>query len=185
MSIISLDGTFMDIDKETAIKDLWNAVETGLKSIKTLNTNAFIKEDTIENLWNSITISQTNLRHIHEILMNKIYKWTYYTDEILTFRTEGFMISRVEGFGVKVRVITSSKQKFKYTNIDDAMVLSLDCFSNDDGIKPIDLKPEDLPLLINDLFKGSLFREIINDNKSRKQPKPIPVQPDPVPDPNK
>lgn len=147
----------MKIEKKEAIKLLWSAVEDTIKSLKTINENSVISASHIEHLWLSLQNYQDNLRYIKEVNIGCFYKRKSYDNEYVIFRAENFSTDE-DGLTVFVRTLTATKKRVDYTNIVDETHYAI---LNMKDLEEIQIKPEDLPLYIDNEFKGTLFTEIL------------------------
>jgi hypothetical protein len=171
----------MKIEKKEAIKQLWAAIEDTTKALKALSDNPVVSSS-ISKLWDSLSSYQDNIRALTQlnITLGNFYKFTLYDKSYAIFKAEHLdtnTANNSDSLGLKVKMLTSSSNKFNYNTTKEDMIYSITELNNNDKLVEIEINPQDLPLYIGNEFLGSLFKELMTEAGL-----PIPVTPEPEPE---
>lgn len=157
----------MRIDKKDALKNLWNAYEDIMKSLKALSDNPIVGSVT-DQMWNALESYKRDIQQLPRLdtdCYGKWFQWIPYgnQEEKLIFKALHLDTnsSKSIGLGIKIQVLAASKNRHHYNEVSEFMWLDLNTFLSLDHIKEITLNPQELPLYISYEFKGTLFESIL------------------------
>lgn len=150
------------MNKKEANKYLWKAIENTTKTIKALDNNPVTKY-LVTQLWSYVEIWQKSIQALPNIsiITGKFYSTKDFNNSTLIVRAGDIEpTNHSVSLCIPFYVLTCSNNTFEYIEVNDILrksILDIGLF------KEIEVKPEDLPLYINNPFKGKIFSEIFKN----------------------
>lgn len=154
------------MNKATTIKALWELHDSLSKTLKSLQ-ESHLKSAVEHNFWCMLEQCQKSLKLIERFQIGSYY---YCGDDpreerntdtrYYIYRLEDFIPKSHDIIGAQIRILSSTHDKINYEEPKDLMVTSLDCLGYNDN-KAFNPSQENLPLLLGNVYNGSLLRELL------------------------